>query len=256
MTSLPDDGRTDEEPFHRMLALQPGSEERRRLRDEIIEAYIPLVRSLANRFTGRGESGDDLFQVGMVGLIKSVDRFDPRRGTRFLGYAVPTVVGEIKRHFRDRGWALRPPRAVQELRAEINKARPELFQRLGRSPTVAELAEALKCCPEDVIEAMVAGEAYTTSSLDRRVDDDPEAPTFADALGEEDVALDFIECREAVKPALDRLPDRERRILLLRFYGEKTQREIAEEMGISQMHVSRLISQSLARLRADVGADT
>jgi RNA polymerase sigma-B factor len=240
------------EGFRRLRELEPGSPEHTRLRDEIIESQTSLVQGLAGRFAGRGEPLEDLLQVGMVGLIKSVDRFDPAHGTPFTAYAVPTVVGEIKRHFRDRGWAIRPPRRIQELRAEAKYAQPRLAQALGRSPTPTELATEIGCSEEELTEAVIAGDSYNTSSLDRRFDDDPDEAALGERLGAEDDGLDFIELREAVRPAMDRLPDRERQILLLRFYGNKTQREIAAEFGISQMHVSRLISHSIAWLRGEV----
>jgi RNA polymerase sigma-B factor len=240
------------EDFGKLRELDPGDPAHQRLRDDIIRSQTPLVQGLAARFAGRGEPLEDLLQVGMVGLIKSVDRFDPAHGTPFTAYAVPTIVGEIKRHFRDRGWAIRPPRRIQELRAEAKYAQPRMAQRLGRAPTPSELAAEIGCSQDELTEAVIAGDSYNTSSLDRTFDDDPDEAALGERLGAEDDDLDFIELREAVKPALDKLPARERKILLLRFYGNKTQREIAAEFGISQMHVSRLISHSIAWLRGEV----
>ncbi|MFP3963909.1 RNA polymerase sigma factor SigF [Actinomadura fulvescens] len=247
---------TDEqlEPFRRLRRYPEGHPEWWRVREEIFERYLPMVRSLAGRFTQRGELTEDLQQVGMVGLVKAVNRFDPERGIPFEGYATPTIVGEIKRHFRDRGWAVRPPRNIQELRNELNKARGELTQRLGRSPKVSELAEHTGRDQEEIIEAIAAGEAYQTRSFDQPAGEDDEGPAYADLLGYEDEQLNVVEYREALKAALARLPARERRIVLLRFYGNRTQSQIAEEIGISQMHVSRLLARSLQQLRAEVGA--
>lgn len=252
MPTLKDD---PTQALQKLRTLDPQSAEYCRIREQVISGQDRLVHGLAARFCGRGEALEDLCQVGMVGLIKSVDRFDPDRGTPFTAYAVPTIVGEIKRHFRDRGWAIRPPRRMQELRAEAKIVRARLTQALGRSPTSGELAAELGCPEEELAEAVLAGDAYNTSSLDRRFADDPEEPSLVETLGEDDDGLDFVELREAVKPALERLPERERRILLLRFYGNKTQREIAAEFGISQMHVSRLISQSIAWLRDEIMSD-
>ncbi|WP_018657118.1 SigB/SigF/SigG family RNA polymerase sigma factor [Actinomadura flavalba] len=239
-----------EERLAELAGLAPGDPRRGRVREEIIVSCVPEVQRIARRFARRGETADDLFQVGMVGLISAVDRFEPGRGTRFYAYATPTVVGEIKRHFRDRGWAVRPPRGVQERWAQVNEAMSRLSQQLGRSPTVANVADDLGVTQEEVIEAIQAGDEYHLCSLDRGIDDDPESPTVAETIATIDPGPEFIDSRESVKPALKRLAPRERHILLLRFYGNKTQREIAEIVGLSQMHVSRLIRDSLAFLRA------
>ncbi|KAB2345207.1 SigB/SigF/SigG family RNA polymerase sigma factor [Actinomadura rudentiformis] len=242
------------ELFRRLRRYPEGHPEWWRIREEIFQQYLPLVRGLAGRFAQRGELKEDLQQVGMVGLVKAVNRFDPGRGIPFEGYATPTILGEIKRHFRDRGWAIRPPRTIQELRNELNKARADLTQRLGRSPRVSELAEHTGRDPEEVIEAIAAGEAYQTRSFDQPAGEEDEGLAYADLLGYEDEQLNVVEYREALKAALARLPARERRIVLLRFYGNRTQSQIAEEIGVSQMHVSRLLSRSLAQLRVEVGA--
>ena len=188
-------------------------------------------------------------QVGTIGLIKSVDRFDLERGVEFSTYATPTIVGEIKRHFRDKGWAVRVPRRLQELRLHLTTATQELSQQLGRAPTVAEMALRLGISEEEVLEGLESANAYSTVPLDRGSDDDDSGPGFVDTLGEDDEALEGVEYRESLKPLLAQLGPRERRILMLRFFHDKTQSEIAAEVGISQMHVSRLLAKTLAQLR-------
>ena len=223
----------------------------RRARDELVTLHLPLVHFLARRFRDRGEPLDDLVQVGTIGLIKAVDRFDPERGVEFSTYATPTIVGEIKRHFRDKGWAIRVPRRLQELRISLGQATAELSQKSGRAPTVAELAAHLGISEDDVIEGLEGAQAYSTTSLDAHAggDDGDDAPSLADRLGTDDLDLEAVEYRESLKPLLAALPSRERRILALRFFHGMTQSEIAAEVGISQMHVSRLLAKSLATLR-------
>ncbi|RDG39448.1 RNA polymerase sigma factor SigF [Streptomyces corynorhini] len=228
--------------------LPDGSPEKADLRNQLVRMHLPLVEHLARRFRNRGEPLDDLTQVATIGLIKSVDRFDPERGVEFSTYATPTVVGEIKRHFRDKGWAVRVPRRLQELRLSLTTATAELSQQHGRSPTVHELAERLGISEEEVLEGLESANAYSTLSLDVP-DTDDESPAVADTLGSEDEALEGVEYRESLKPLLEDLPPREKRILLLRFFGNMTQSQIAQEVGISQMHVSRLLARTLAQLR-------
>ncbi|WP_374118589.1 RNA polymerase sigma factor SigF [Streptomyces sp. 8L] len=234
--------------FIELRALPDGSAERADLRNRLVRMHLPLVEHLARRFRNRGEPLDDLTQVATIGLIKSVDRFDPDRGVEFSTYATPTVVGEIKRHFRDKGWAVRVPRRLQELRLSLTTATAELSQQHGRSPTVHELAERLGISEEEVLEGLESANAYSTLSLDVP-DTDDESPAVADTLGAEDEALEGVEYRESLKPLLEDLPPREKRILLLRFFGNMTQSQIAQEVGISQMHVSRLLARTLAQLR-------
>jgi RNA polymerase sigma-B factor len=234
--------------FVEMNGLPDGSPERAKLRNQLVRMHLPLVEHLARRFRNRGEPLDDLTQVATIGLIKSVDRFDIDRGVEFSTYATPTVVGEIKRHFRDKGWAVRVPRRLQELRLSLTTATGELSQRHGRAPTVHELAEHLKISEEEVLEGLESANAYSTLSLDVP-DTDDESPAVADTLGAEDDALEGVEYRESLKPLLEQLPPREKRILLLRFFGNMTQSQIAQEVGISQMHVSRLLARTLAQLR-------
>ncbi|MET9223121.1 SigB/SigF/SigG family RNA polymerase sigma factor [Streptomyces sp. NPDC003300] len=234
--------------FVELSKLPEGSNERAELRNQLVRMHLPLVEHLARRFRNRGEPLDDLTQVATIGLIKSVDRFDVDRGVEFSTYATPTVVGEIKRHFRDKGWAVRVPRRLQELRLALTTATGELSQRHGRAPTVHELAEHLKISEEEVLEGLESANAYSTLSLDVP-DTDDESPAVADTLGSEDEALEGVEYRESLKPLLEQLPPREKTILLLRFFGNMTQSQIAQEVGISQMHVSRLLARTLAQLR-------
>ncbi|MBC9726308.1 RNA polymerase sigma factor SigF [Streptomyces sp. TRM68367] len=234
--------------FIELRKLKDGSPEYAELRNQLVRMHLPLVEHLARRFRNRGEPLDDLTQVATIGLIKSVDRFDPDRGVEFSTYATPTVVGEIKRHFRDKGWAVRVPRRLQELRLALTTATAELSQQHGRSPTVHELAEKLAISEEEVLEGLESANAYSTLSLDVP-DTDDESPAVADTLGAEDEALEGVEYRESLKPLLEDLPPREKRILLLRFFGNMTQSQIAQEVGISQMHVSRLLARTLAQLR-------
>jgi RNA polymerase sigma-B factor len=234
--------------FVELRSLPDGSPERAELRNHLVRMHLPLVEHLARRFRNRGEPLDDLTQVATIGLIKSVDRFDPDRGVEFSTYATPTVVGEIKRHFRDKGWAVRVPRRLQELRLALTSATAELSQRHGRAPTVHELAERLAISEEEVLEGLESANAYSTLSLDVP-DTDDESPAVADTLGAEDDALEGVEYRESLKPLLEELPPREKKILLLRFFGNMTQSQIAQEVGISQMHVSRLLARTLAQLR-------
>ena len=240
------------ELFVQLLELPAGSPERTALREKLVEVHLPLVEHLARRFRNRGEPLDDLIQVATIGLIKSVDRFDPGRGVEFSTYATPTIVGEIKRHFRDKGWAVRVPRRLQELRLALTSATAELSQQHGRAPTVAELAAQLRLSEDDVLEGLESANAYSTLSLDVPEQGEQDSPLVADSLGAEDEELEGVEYRESLKPLLAKLPPREKKILLLRFFGNMTQSQIAEEIGISQMHVSRLLARTLAQLRQDL----
>ena len=238
-----------------LATLEADDPRRGPLRDSLVELHLPLVEHLARRFRNRGEPLDDLIQVATIGLIKSVDRFEVDRGVEFSTYATPTIVGEIKRHFRDRGWAVRVPRRLQELRLHLSTATAELSQQLGRAPTVAELAEKLGRSEEEVLEGLESANAYSTLSLDVPEQGEGDSPAVVDSLGGEDEALEGVEYRESLKPLLERLPAREKKILLLRFFGNMTQSQIAAEIGISQMHVSRLLARTLAQLREDLLVD-
>lgn len=236
-----------------MAALDPDDPRRAALRDELVTVNLPLVEYLARRFRDRGEAYEDLVQVGTIGLIKSVDRFDPERGVEFSTYATPTIVGEIKRHFRDRGWAVRMPRRLQELRLQLNRATAELAQRNGHAPTVTELAQELGITADEVLEGLASGQAYTTASLDAGPGaGDDDGASLGETLGVEDAALAHVDNRESLKILLSGLPERERRIVVLRFFGNQTQSQIAEQIGISQMHVSRLLARTLTQLRTEL----
>ncbi len=226
-----------------------GSADRQAAREALVELHLPLVEHLARRFAGRGEPLDDLIQVGTIGLIKSVDRFDTERGVEFSTYATPTIVGEIKRHFRDKGWAVRVPRRLQELRLSLTTATEELSHALGRAPTVAELATKIGASEEDVLEGLESSNAYSTVSLDAGSETDDGPATVLETIGVDDEALDGVVYRETLRPLLARLAPRERQILMLRFFRNMTQSQIADEVGISQMHVSRLLTKTLADLR-------
>lgn len=221
-----------------------------RARAALIERMMPLVRSLARRYANRGEPLDDLEQVGYVGLIKAVDRFDLDRELRFSTFAVPTILGEIKRHFRDRAWSVRVSRGLQELSARVAREVDRLSTKLGRSPTVEDIAEATGTTPEQVLEALQGAQAYSTVPLEEPLGDDGEPVA---RIGAEDLGFAAAERRVELGRGLELLSERERRILLLRFFGGLTQREIAERVGISQMHVSRLLRRSLERMAEAMG---
>jgi RNA polymerase sigma-B factor len=236
-----------------LAELPAGHPQRAALRNRTIEAWLPLARHLANRYAGRGEPFDDLFQVAVMGLIKAIDRFDAERGIEFAGFAIPTVVGELKRHFRDRTWSVRVPRRLQELRLAITGANSTLSHTLGRSPTVADIAAHLNISEEDVLEGLEGARAYNSTSLSLPAGDDGIA-TIGDTIGAQDTAFELAELRIALGPCLATLDEREQRIISLRFYGNLTQTEIAEQIGISQMHVSRLLTRALAKLRKQMDA--
>ena len=220
------------------------------LRERLVEQHIGLVEFLARRFRNRGEPLEDLVQVGTIGLLKAIERFDLEREVEFSTYATPTIVGELKRHFRDKGWAVRVPRRLQELHLELTKVVGQLGQDLGRSPTVAEIAEATGSTEETVLEGLEIAQAYNFTSLDAPIDTDEGGSTsFADQLGEDDEHLENLEYRASLAPEMAKLPERERRILYLRFFKGLTQSEIAEKLEISQMHVSRLLNRTLTNLR-------
>jgi RNA polymerase sigma-B factor len=220
------------------------------LRDELIEAHLRLAEHLARRFSNRGVPVDDLIQVASLGLVKAVERFDPERGLEFSTFATPTIVGELKRHFRDKGWAVRVPRRVQELHVEINALVGELTQRFGRSPTIPEIAERAGTSEEEILEAIEAGQAYRSASIDAPgVESDESTPGLSDQLGEHDAGLMDAENRMLLSELIQTLPKREQLMLHLRFFEGMTQSQIADRLGISQMHVSRLLAKSLALLR-------
>ncbi|WP_128378899.1 RNA polymerase sigma factor SigF [Streptomyces cavernae] len=250
-----DDAPDTAEDFRRLATLPPGPQ-RDTLRDQIVEAWLPMAERLAGRFRSRGESFEDLRQVAALGLVKAVDRYDPDRGNAFESYAVPTVTGEIKRHFRDHMWTLHVPRRVQDLRNRVRFACQDLSQTIsGRRPTVAEIAQHAHMSEDDVRIGLEALESFTALSLDAELPGSEDGYSLSDALGTTDPALDVVVDREAVKPRLAALPERERAILYMRFFGDMTQSRIAEQLGISQMHVSRLITRCCDRLREQVLSD-
>ena len=219
-------------------------------RTRLVDQHIGLVEFLARRFRNRGEPLEDLVQVGTIGLLKAIERFDLDREVEFSTYATPTIVGELKRHFRDKGWAVRVPRRLQELHLEITKVVSFLGQEIGRSPTVAEIAEAASLSEEEVLEGLEIAQAYNFTSLDAPIDSgDGGSTSFADQLGADDEHLENLEYRASLAPEMAKLPEREQMILYLRFFKGQTQSEIAAKLGISQMHVSRLLNRTLAQLR-------
>jgi RNA polymerase sigma-B factor len=231
--------------------LPPGSPEHTQIRTRVVSSCAPYASALARRFAHRGEPLDDLSQVAMVGLLKAVDGYDPHRGREFIAYATPTILGELRRHFRDQAWSMTVPRRYKEMRMQVNSAREQLAQRLGRSPSVAELAEQLGVEPAQVLEAIEAAQAYQSMSLFTPLGDDDRA-TIADTVGITDRDLNAVEDRSALSVMLSHLPEREQRIVIMRFYGNMTQSQIADEIGVSQMHVSRLLKGALGQLREEL----
>jgi RNA polymerase sigma-B factor len=225
-------------------------------REQLIEQYMSLVRSLARRYSYRGEQLEDLVQIGAIGLIKAIDRFDLNRGVELTTYATPNIIGEIKRHFRDRGWSVRVPRGLQELNVQLSRLIEQLTVQLGRSPTITELAEAADVSEEEVLDALESGRAYSSLSLSGggSGDDDGELDPL-ESLGTEEHEYEVSEDRAVLAPGFRALDERERRILHLRFFKGLTQSQIAQQVGISQMHVSRLIRRSLEKIREEIAGD-
>ncbi|CAL9513841.1 RNA polymerase sigma factor RpoD [Streptomyces sp. enrichment culture] len=235
--------------FVRLRNLEEGTHEYAYVRNTLVELNLALVKFAASRFRSRSEPMEDIVQVGTIGLIKAIDRFEADRGVEFPTFAMPTIIGEIKRFFRDTSWSVRVPRRLQELRLDLAKAGDELAQQLDRSPTVAELAERLNLSHDEIVEGMAASNAYTASSLDAQPEEDDAEGALADRIGYEDHGLEGIEYVESLKPLIAELSPRDRKILSLRFVANMTQSEIGEELGISQMHVSRLLARTLRKLR-------
>jgi RNA polymerase sigma-B factor len=245
--SLSDEPRSDDDEAVRALFDRIPDP---RARAELVGRFRPFADYLARKFAGRGESLEDLQQVASIGLLNAIDRFDQDRGVRFSTYAAATIVGELKRHFRDKGWAMRVPRRLQELAVRLNQMLPELTQQLGRSPTIPELAAELGIEPEEVVEAMDAVHAYSTASIESPTGTEGLSPM--ETMGQEDPSIALIEGWATIAPAVRDLPERERRVLYFRFIRGMTQSEIAAEIGVSQMHVSRILSQTLDKLRTEV----
>ncbi|MDR3082187.1 MAG: RNA polymerase sigma factor SigF [Streptomyces sp.] len=241
--------------FERRESLEEGTHDYSSVRNTLVELNLALVKFAASRFRSRSEPMEDIIQVGTIGLIKAIDRFELSREVEFPTFAMPTIIGEIKRFFRDTSWSVRGPRRLQELRLDLAKAGDELAQQLDRAPTVAELATRLGISNDEVVEGMAASNAYTASSLDAQPEEDNSEGTLADRIGYEDHGLEGIEYVESLKPLIAELPQRDRTILSLRFVANMTQSEIGDELGISQMHVSRLLSRTLVRLRRGLTAE-
>ncbi|WP_327085618.1 SigB/SigF/SigG family RNA polymerase sigma factor [Nonomuraea sp. NBC_01738] len=248
------DEMTAEELLAEMVRPETPDTARERLRERIVEMHRPLAMEIARRYRYRGEPAEDLQQAAYVGLMKAVNGFDPTLGHAFRGYAVVTMTGEVKRHFRDRTWAIRVPRLYQERRSELNRLVADLSQDLGRSPTIAELAAKMAISEEEVLLTLDASAAYSTLSLDAPLGSDDDAASLGDVIPEADDSLGTLVDSQAVRPLIDALPHREKNILLLRFFGNQTQAEIAAEFGISQMHVSRILRKVLDGLRSELTA--
>lgn len=232
------------------------SAEYTQLRETLVARCTPLADNIARRFSGRGEPLDDLTQVARVGLLHAIDRFDPERGSSFLSFAVPTIMGEVRRHFRDSTWAMRVPRRVKETRQRIDGAVNVLAQKLGRAPTAREIADELAVDAEEVTQALIASSAYQPTSIDAALSSSSESESaLLDTLGEEEPRYERIEEYLAIRPLIAALPARERTILTMRFFDSLTQTQIAQQLGISQMHVSRILAKTLARLREQSNLD-
>jgi RNA polymerase sigma-B factor len=244
------ESRWDRERARQLLASY-ATDRDPKVKDELVAQHLNLVRYLAGKFSNRGENLEDLVQVGCLGLIKAIERFDPERGTEFTTYATPTIVGEIKRHFRDKGWAIKVPRRLQEFNASVAKTTEELTSQLGRVPTPDEIAKKLEVNPEDVLEAQELGQSYNLLSIDSELDADDSRKTSSllDYLGRDDFQLEQVEDRLALHRAFSSLPSRERLLMYLRFFENRSQSEVAKVLNISQMHVSRLQARSLETMR-------
>jgi RNA polymerase sigma-B factor len=238
------------------LEAMPREDPRREdIRSELVRMHLPIARGIARRYAQYDEPIEDVQQAAVLGLVKAINRYDAARGERFLAYAGPTMTGEVKRHFRDRTWLLRMPRRLQELRLAMRDARRDFLRDHDRAPTVPEIARILEISEDKAVEVIGTFDAYRPMSLDMPVGSGDDSETYGDLIGEIDTALDDVVDHVTVRPLLERLPERERMILLYRFYGNKTQTEIAELMNLSQMHVSRLISRTLAGLQAELLKD-
>ena len=249
------DTKEDARAIERQLLIRYHREGDLLARDELAKRFLPLARDLALRYTYTDEPFDDLLQVASLGLIKAIDRFDPDRGTKFSSYAAPTILGELKRHFRDKGWALHVPRDLQERTLAVNRETEQLSKSLGRSPRVREVALALGCSIEQVLEAQEAAASYEAASLNAPTSrEGDEAAELVDLLGGEDHAYELVESRDAIASTWRALPEVERQVLELRFMQDLTQREIGDQIGYSQMHVSRLLRRALKRLETAAAA--
>jgi RNA polymerase sigma-B factor len=251
VTPTPSPGPGEQLADERRLLERYAKDRSATVREELVDRFMPLARRLAARYAGGAEPFDDLVQVASVGLVKAIDRFDPARGTAFSTFAVPTILGELKRHFRDRGWSVHVPRDVQERILKVEKAMAELPAKLGHSPTVQEIAARIEATDEEVLEAMHAAQGHHAVSLDATstMGDGDEPGPLRDRIGEEDLAFETVEYGEAIGPVLNEISERDRKVLHLRFVEDMTQSEIAERVGVSQMHVSRILRATIERLR-------
>jgi RNA polymerase sigma-B factor len=251
MSPTPSPGPGEQLAGERRLLERYAQEHSPIVREELVDRFMPLARRLAARYAGGAEPFDDLVQVASVGLVKAIDRFDPARGTAFSTFAVPTILGELKRHFRDRGWSVHVPRDVQERILKVERAMSELPAKLGHSPTVQEIAERIEATDEEVLEAMHAAQGHHAVSLDATstLGDGDEPGPLRDRIGEEDLAFETVEYGEAIGPVLQEISERDRKVLHLRFVEDLTQSEIAEQVGVSQMHVSRILRATVEKLR-------
>ncbi len=228
----------------------PESPEVARQRELIFNRCLALADRIARHYGGRGEDIEDLTQVARLGLVKAVNRFDPEKGSHFVAFAVPTMMGEVRRHFRDHGWSMHVPRRLKDRHGHISRATMELTQTLGRAPTASQLADLLDMTREDIVESMMAAEAYRVHSIDAPISSGESAPRMvSDTVGDIDTEFDRITDQETVRPLLAALPERERTVLYLRFFASMTQSQIAEKIGVSQMHVSRILERTLRELR-------
>jgi RNA polymerase sigma-B factor len=254
MSQTPSPGMDEQLAAERPLLERYARDQSPMVREELVERFMPLARRLAARYAGGAEPFDDLVQVASVGLVKAIDRFDPARGTAFSTFAVPTILGELKRHFRDRGWSVHVPRDVQERILKVERAMAELPAKLGHSPTVQEIAQRIEATDEEVLEAMHAAQGHHAVSLDAAstLGDGDEPGPLGDRIGEEDVSFDTVEYGEAIGPVLEQISERDRQVLHLRFVEDMTQSEIAERVGVSQMHVSRILRATIERLRKEL----
>ena len=254
LTPTPSPGPDEQLAGERRLLERYASDRSPTVREELVERFMPLARRLAARYAGGAEPFDDLVQVASVGLVKAIDRFDPVRGTAFSTFAVPTILGELKRHFRDRGWSVHVPRDVQERILKVERALADLPSKLGHSPTVQEIAARIEATDEEVLEAMHAAQGHHAVSLDASssIGDGDDPGPLRDRIGEEDLAFDTVEYGEAIGPILHEISERDRKVLHLRFVEDMTQSEIAEQVGVSQMHVSRILRATIEKLRKQI----
>ena len=254
LTPTPSPGPDEQLAGERRLLERYARDRSPTVREELVERFMPLTRRLAARYAGGAEPFDDLVQVASVGLVKAIDRFDPVRGTAFSTFAVPTILGELKRHFRDRGWSVHVPRDVQERILKVERALADLPSKLGHSPTVQEIAERIEATDEEVLEAMHAAQGHHAVSLDASssLGDGDDPGPLKDRIGEEDLSFDTVEYGEAIGPVLEEISERDRKVLHLRFVEDMTQSEIAEQVGVSQMHVSRILRATIEKLRQQI----